>query len=215
MKKECDIVQDLLFGYVDNTLKEGSKELVEEHLKDCKDCQKTLQEMKDDESENKDIEKVEGLKKVNRKMRTRKILLCIVSLLLGAFIVLNGFIFAYYYSEGGAMEIFLYDDISKEDEEKVKEIIYSIDKNADIVYKTREMALESMKKQMKDYSYLLDGYNAEDNVFPASYIVKTDVDKVDKIKEEISKIDGVKNVTTRKGSGPYWLFIARFIYNEK
>ena len=70
-------------------------------------------------------------------------------------------------------------------------------------------------KQMKDYSYLLDGYNAEDNVFPASYIVKTDVDKVDKIKEEISKIDGVKNVTTRKGSGPYWLFIARFIYNEK
>ena len=32
MKKECEIVQDLLFGYNDETLRKSSKELVEKHL---------------------------------------------------------------------------------------------------------------------------------------------------------------------------------------
>ena len=32
MKKECEIVQDLIFGYCDGTLNPASKELVEKHL---------------------------------------------------------------------------------------------------------------------------------------------------------------------------------------
>ena len=50
MKKECDIVQDLLFGYADNTLKEGSTNLVEEHLKSCKKCKEILENIRDDEN---------------------------------------------------------------------------------------------------------------------------------------------------------------------
>ena len=46
--KECDIVQDLLFGYNDETLKEGSKEFVENHLKECEKCKKIYEEIKDD-----------------------------------------------------------------------------------------------------------------------------------------------------------------------
>ena len=40
MKKEieCKVVEDLLFGYVDKTLNNESKKMVENHLKDCKDC---------------------------------------------------------------------------------------------------------------------------------------------------------------------------------
>lgn len=38
MKKECDIVQDLLFSYKDGCLKQGSKEFVEKHLKMRKLC---------------------------------------------------------------------------------------------------------------------------------------------------------------------------------
>ena len=32
MKKECEIVQDLLFGYQDGTLHKASEELVEKHF---------------------------------------------------------------------------------------------------------------------------------------------------------------------------------------
>ena len=35
MKNKCDIVQDLLPLYVDGCCTQGSRELVEEHLKEC------------------------------------------------------------------------------------------------------------------------------------------------------------------------------------
>ena len=56
-RKECEIVQDLLLGYVDNILNKESKKLVEEHLKSCEECQRQLKEI------NKDIQENENNKK--------------------------------------------------------------------------------------------------------------------------------------------------------
>ena len=44
MKNECDIVKDLLFSYNDNILSNTSKEFVENHLKGCDECKKTLEQ---------------------------------------------------------------------------------------------------------------------------------------------------------------------------
>ena len=48
MKKECEIVQDLLFGYNDETLRKSSKELVEKHLANCEECQDALKDIQED-----------------------------------------------------------------------------------------------------------------------------------------------------------------------
>lgn len=48
MKKECDIVRDLLPLYKDEVCSEGSRKLVEEHIKICSDCAKELEKMKED-----------------------------------------------------------------------------------------------------------------------------------------------------------------------
>ena len=45
-KTECEIVQDLLLGYIDGVLNKESKKLVEKHLSECKNCQKRLEEIK-------------------------------------------------------------------------------------------------------------------------------------------------------------------------
>ena len=37
-KTECEIVQDLLLGYVDGVLNAESKKLVEKHLSECEKC---------------------------------------------------------------------------------------------------------------------------------------------------------------------------------
>ena len=37
-KNECEIVQDLLLGYVDETLNNETKKFVEMHLNECKKC---------------------------------------------------------------------------------------------------------------------------------------------------------------------------------
>ena len=49
MKKECEIVQDLLFGYNDETLRKSSKELVEKHFEGLNvDVDQKIDDLKDD-----------------------------------------------------------------------------------------------------------------------------------------------------------------------
>lgn len=205
MKNECDIVQDLLFGYVDNTLKKNSKELVEEHLKTCIKCESVLQEIRNEESKEKDIEEINGLKKINKKMKFRKRLLYIVSFLLVIFAILNIIVFIYYYSEAGTLEIFIKDNVNKEQEEKIKQIIYSIDEDASITYKSKEETLQTMRESVANE--LLEDYDEHNNIFPASYTVKTDVNKVDKIEEELLTLDEIKHITKINNKGPYLLFL--------
>lgn len=206
MKKECDIVQDLLFGYVDNTLKEGSKELVEEHLKSCRECKNTFDNLKEND-ENEDNIKIDGLKKVNKKMKIKTLIIITISLLLLIFVIFSAMVFINYYTVAGNIQIFLTDDITEAEETNIREAIRKIDENASIKYESKEVALENFKLRLKENEELLDGYNGENSIFPASYIIKTDLDKVDKIVEEISQIDKVKKITTNKNLNPYVLFI--------
>lgn len=46
MKISCDVIEDLLPLYVDDMVSEDSRQLVEEHLKECTTCQKMMEEMK-------------------------------------------------------------------------------------------------------------------------------------------------------------------------
>jgi predicted anti-sigma-YlaC factor YlaD len=42
MKKDCEIVNDLLPLYIDDVCSKSSRGLVEEHLKNCKNCKKSF-----------------------------------------------------------------------------------------------------------------------------------------------------------------------------
>ena len=44
MKISCNIIEDLLPLYVDDMVSEDSRQLVEEHLKECTTCQKMMEE---------------------------------------------------------------------------------------------------------------------------------------------------------------------------
>lgn len=60
--KTCDVVRDLLPLYIDEACNEGSRELVEEHLKTCKECEREYRLMKDPacvEGKHKDFAAVE------------------------------------------------------------------------------------------------------------------------------------------------------------
>lgn len=81
MKKEieCKVVEDLLFGYVDKTLNNESKKLVENHLKDCKDCKEKLNEILEENKQNEKIQQreIDYLKKIKIKSRIKSILIAI------------------------------------------------------------------------------------------------------------------------------------------
>ena len=44
----CDIIRDLLPGYIDEILSETGTNTVQEHLAECEACHKTYLEMKED-----------------------------------------------------------------------------------------------------------------------------------------------------------------------
>ena len=44
MKITCNIIEDLLPLYIDDMVSEDSRQLVEEHLKECAACRKMLDE---------------------------------------------------------------------------------------------------------------------------------------------------------------------------
>lgn len=87
-KTECEIVQDLLIGYVDDVLNTESKKLVEKHLLKCVNCQSKLEEIKADikENENNQTKEIDYLKKIRRKNRIKSVILAIGIVLILCFI---------------------------------------------------------------------------------------------------------------------------------
>lgn len=78
-KAECEIVQDLLLGYVDDVLNAESKKIVEKHLSECKECQTKLKEIKTDieNNENNQKKQIDYLKKIRRKNNIKAIIIAI------------------------------------------------------------------------------------------------------------------------------------------
>ena len=83
-KTECEIVQDLLLGYVDGVLNAESKKLVEKHLSECEKCRKRLEDIRKDikENENNQKKEIDYLKKIRRKSRIKSILIALGIILL-------------------------------------------------------------------------------------------------------------------------------------
>lgn len=78
-KTECEIVQDLLFGYADEVLNTQSKKLVEKHLLECEECRSKFNEIKKDVENNENNQKrqIDYLKKIRRKNFIKSVLISI------------------------------------------------------------------------------------------------------------------------------------------
>lgn len=84
MKKDCKIIQDLLPNYIEKLTNEETNKFVEEHLKECEECNKIYESMKkelDVKSEEREVKEVNYIKKFSKKMKIlRRILAAIIIL---------------------------------------------------------------------------------------------------------------------------------------
>lgn len=83
-KKNCKIIQDLLPNYIEKLTKEETNLFIEEHLKDCEECNSIFEGLQkniniDTNKINK--KQVNYLKKYNKKMKTLKSILLIIILI--------------------------------------------------------------------------------------------------------------------------------------
>lgn len=221
MSKECEIVQDLLFGYKDKTLHNASKELVEKHLEKCSICKKILKDLEEEENDKENQEKIEEekeidyLKNVNKKISKKNKLIIIIGIILLIIILLNIGIFIYYYKEARKVQIYLEDDVTQEQLDNIESSILNIDNNAKIKYYSKEDALNDIKLKFKENANLLSGYETGNNPLPAYYIVETSIDNAKNLVSNMENIDGVKKVTGNFNLNPYLLVISNIMVNTK
>ena len=198
MKKECEIVQDLIFGYCDGTLNSSSKELVEKHLVKCEECKKVYEEIKKDKKMDDDDKiEIDYLKRVNKKLKRKKFLIVIFSICIVLLVVLHIVAFICYYHDHTTIEIFMNKDISEEQMTNIQNQIKNQTENVEITYVSPEEQLEKMKERFKENQDLLAGYNAENNIFTPSFIIKTKtIQDMEKIEESLETVEGIKKISS-------------------
>ena len=198
MKKECEIVQDLIFGYCDGTLNSASKELVEKHLVKCEECKKVYEEIKKDKKMDDDDKiEIDYLKRVNKKLKRKKILIVISSICIVLLVVLHIVAFICYYHDHTTIEIFMNKEISEEEIENIRNQIEKQSEDVEITYVSPEEQLEKMKQRFKDNQELLVGYEGENNIFSPSFIIKTKtIQDMEKIEESLETVEGIKKISS-------------------
>ena len=95
------------------------------------------------------------------------------------------------------MQVFINKNASKEQEKELENQRREIEYVNNVVYKSKEDALNQMKVMFKNTPYLAKSYE-EDNPFPASYVVTlTNLEKSKEVQEQILKFDNVLEIQTK------------------
>lgn len=206
MKNECDIVKDLLFSYNDNILSNTSKEFVENHLKECDECKKALEQIQEDSDEKNPKKELDFLRKIRHKICRKNTIIAVVLVCLIAFIIFNIQAYKNYQEVSSTIQIYLEDGISDQELENIKNKITEKDSNAQIEYISKQQELEKIKSKMKDNQNVLDEYNEENNPLPASFEIKTNVD-IKNIVDSIQEMPGIAQIVTYINANPYELYL--------
>lgn len=90
-RNDCKIVQDLLPNYVDKLTNEHTNEFIQEHLKECKNCKVTYDEMNNQINldYNIDNKEVKFMKKVHKKILTMGIIILILAIIVSISLYIN------------------------------------------------------------------------------------------------------------------------------
>ena len=95
------------------------------------------------------------------------------------------------------MEVFILNEATDEQIEELGNKIKALEGVNTVKFKTKEQALQTMKEDMKEYKDLLEGYEGENNIFPASYVVTlTDLTLTETVQDKIASMENVKRITS-------------------
>lgn len=213
MKKECEIVQDLLFCYYDGVVSNSSKELVENHLQACENCRQALREIEEDRNKQENHEEIEYLKKINQKMKKKTIITIISLVILATFVIGNLYILGSFYQNGYQITIILKDEISQEQLENIKQLLVSQYDERKIEYLSKEDALNQVKDKFKDKQDLINNYAVE-NPFKATITVKTKQNQEEELLKLLENLEGINHIKTNTVDNPYLWFISNFLKNK-
>ena len=87
MNISCNIIKDLLPSYVDNISSEETKQLVEEHLKECEECKEYLDNMKS-EIKVSSVDEKKAIKIFSKEIKKKRLVAIILSIIITLVLVI-------------------------------------------------------------------------------------------------------------------------------
>ena len=126
-------------------------------------------------------------------------IMCATMIIFGVFLILGENInhFVREVEDAQGIQVFATEEATDEQVQQLGEEIKKINGVNTIEYKSKEAALDQMKEKFSDNEELLDGYEGENNIFTASYVVTlTDLNLSGQVQDEISKLENVKKITS-------------------
>ena len=140
------------------------------------------------------------------------IIMCATMIIFGLFLIIgenvNHFVDNLKLQQG--FQVFMKEDATQEEMDKVKEDIRALDGISTIEFISKEQGLNTMKEKLKDEKGVLDGFNVQK--IKASYIVKvTDLERSKTIQSEVEKIDNVVKITNSNETAMKLISIAKVI----
>ena len=127
-------------------------------------------------------------------------IMCATMIIFGVFLILgeniNHFVKDVEDSQG--IQVFAKDEATDEQIKALGEQISKIEGVNKTQFKSKEDALNQMKEKFgEENESLLEGYEGENNIFTASYVVTlTDLNLNQQVQDEIMKLDNVKKITS-------------------
>ncbi len=95
------------------------------------------------------------------------------------------------------MEVFIQNEATDEQISTLESQIKALDGINTVSFKSKQQALDLMKENLKDNQDLLEGYEGENNIFPASFIVTlTDLGLATQIEAQVENMENVKKITS-------------------
>ena len=127
-------------------------------------------------------------------------IMCATMIIFGIFLILgeniNHFVEEVESAQG--IQVFIENDATDEQVEQLGENIRKINGVSTIEYVSKEEALEQMKERFGDQQDLLEGYEGENNIFTASYVVTlTDLTLSQTVQDQILTLENVKKITSK------------------
>ena len=127
-------------------------------------------------------------------------IMCATMIIFGIFLMLgeniNHFVKEIESAQG--IQVFIKNEAPQDQVEELGEKIRNLDGVSTTQFVSKEDALNQMKEKFGDKQDLLEGYEGENNIFTASYVVTlTDLNQSKSIQDQILTFENVKKITSK------------------
>lgn len=97
------------------------------------------------------------------------------------------------------LKVYLKDSITVEQQQAVKEAIESVEGISEVYYESKSEALKNFREQLKDYAWMIEGYDETNNPLPSSYVIKINSPEISyRIEERLEGFEGIDDIGSDK-----------------